>query len=689
MSGKREDGSVVIVSRSQFEALVQHHFSNEGAMLESLSIPLFGSLQSAKILLSEIEAFHVPNVITLQSPSRNIEAKFSNNELIVSFEEVLLQRFLQEHTEQKVMQSPSIDLPFKISLSIASLFIEDIIQPKISQRKIQCIHLCLGLEPTIAKVATGRESPGAGVFFRCQSLEIGNCSTVFGVPELSGSGLLQYNIPDTIGNLVVGLEKAQLEADFSSMEWSRPGQQQGMKMNFPFAAVPKFALTLKCAGTLLRVEDATISCDSFEGTSETTLDVLKAHYMGVVQERIMYILAAKTSIAGANIGDSVGMMAGALVTNTSVIGATVGVASRDAVGSAVRQGKVARGADESEKYKFGDFTRGVVASVKEAAKSGAEMRNDEQYQFGDFTAGTTKAASSYASKNRMRLAGAGGSAAGMIAGAAILGPVGFVAGSLLGSSVAQSSVRSIAGEHGENEETNEPAADSSQHESLLDNHTRLSRHQDFSIDVTAPVSLDTEARMVGGIATSEQRITMAQAQVVDLVSSEQPVASIAPPASISTQRCTQSPLHQAPVTQSVNAVQTQINSDGANDPLIADAASPQQMSQYPIAPSTAVLDPPSSRPSAQATAPTMGAHGYHNQYHSGLQQRNRPAVVQGRNMQGVGIGRQVNRTTGSQQQEGYRFGDVTRGIIARGAQLDGRDENSGYKFGDFTRGLFR
>ena len=126
-------------------------------------------------------------------------------------------------------------------------------------------------------------------------------------------------------------------------------------MKLPFAAVPKFILTLNCAGTLISVEDAIIGCEAFEGTSETTLDVLKAHYFGIVQDRIPHILAAKTSIAGANIGDSVGMMAGSIITKTSVIGAAVGVASRDAAGSAVRQGKAARGADESEKYQFGQY----------------------------------------------------------------------------------------------------------------------------------------------------------------------------------------------------------------------------------------------------------------------------------------------------------------------------------------------
>ena len=47
------------------------------------------------------------------------------------------------------------------------------------------------------------------------------------------------------------------------------------------------------------------------------------------------------------------MMAGKYYMNTSVIGATIGVASRDAIGSALTQGKAARGVTSSEKYKFG------------------------------------------------------------------------------------------------------------------------------------------------------------------------------------------------------------------------------------------------------------------------------------------------------------------------------------------------
>jgi hypothetical protein len=39
--------------------------------------------------------------------------------------------------------------------------------------------------------------------------------------------------------------------------------------------------------------------------------------------------------------------------------------------------------------------------------------------------------------------------------------------------------------------------------------------------------------------------------------------------------------------------------------------------------------------------------------------------------------------------EGYRFGDITRSIVAKGKKSSGRSEKDGYKFGDFTRGLFK
>jgi hypothetical protein len=38
---------------------------------------------------------------------------------------------------------------------------------------------------------------------------------------------------------------------------------------------------------------------------------------------------------------------------------------------------------------------------------------------------------------------------------------------------------------------------------------------------------------------------------------------------------------------------------------------------------------------------------------------------------------------------GYKFGDISRSIVAKGKKKDGRGANDGYKFGDFTKGLFK
>lgn len=151
-----------------------------------------------------------------------------------------------------------------------------------------------------------------------------------------------------------------------------------------------------------------LACEQFQGTANATLSQISKHYVGIVKRRIPYLAIAKTDVMGANVADSVGMMAGSVITHTSVVGATLGVASRDMVGSTLTMGKESRGASASDAYKFGDFSRGVVSSVKHAAKTGSEIRGGDSYQVGDFTKGTGKAVGEYASENRCRLAGVGG-----------------------------------------------------------------------------------------------------------------------------------------------------------------------------------------------------------------------------------------------------------------------------------------
>mmetsp|Transcript_6103 Transcript_6103/g.13789 ORF Transcript_6103/g.13789 Transcript_6103/m.13789 type:complete len:183 (+) Transcript_6103:1474-2022(+) len=161
----------------------------------------------------------------------------------------------------------------------------------------------------------------------------------------------------TVPNLGVALESARVSAAVNSLLGS-DNQQSPSAIKLPFASVSKFDLTLHCRGGPVGIDDATISCEPFSGSERATSDHVVDHYAAIVRRRAPYLLIAKTNVAGVNVADSASMIAGKVMTSTSVIGATVGVVSRDMVGSALTQGKESRGASATDKYQFGDFSRG-------------------------------------------------------------------------------------------------------------------------------------------------------------------------------------------------------------------------------------------------------------------------------------------------------------------------------------------
>lgn len=291
----------------------------------------------------------------------------------------------------------------------------------------------------------------------------------------------------------------------------------------------------------------------------------------------------------------------------------------------------------------------------------------------------------------MRLAGAGGSAAGMIAGAALLGPVRFVAGSFLGSSAAQSSVRSIVGDHGENEEikTMESSTGGSNtvHQ-LLDiwgNQASESRDRDSPTPPAAPVAMNVEARMVGGVAMSEQRVVMAQAQVVDFLSSEPKTALIPWHAIGATLRDTQATV--PPVTADVTAHAiprgrpTNGNaSEYARYPVIEmsthvhkQASSTTLMSQYPVAHVMLVAAPTHNTARAQVPSARQN-HGNQNHFNSAHQQRD-ATNARSPSLQGYSVGQATwassapNNSAGSQQHQGYRFGKFNLWMLLKYQRL--------------------
>jgi hypothetical protein len=145
------------------------------------------------------------------------------------------------------------------------------------------------------------------------------------------------------------------------------------------------------------------------------------------------------------VGDSLASSAALLATGASFVtpvGAVVSVAAlgvKDGVVAAARAGKEVRGAASEEGYKFGDVARGVVSTVQkrrqerqqrhEDALHGVERSNDHE--------GSDQKSSSFLEQNQGRYAGVVGGSVGAAVGLTLLGPIGLVAGTLIGSHAAQ------------------------------------------------------------------------------------------------------------------------------------------------------------------------------------------------------------------------------------------------------------
>jgi hypothetical protein len=92
--------------------------------------------------------------------------------------------------------------------------------------------------------------------------------------------------------------------------------------------------------------------------------------------------------------------------------------------------------------------------------------------------------------------------------------------------------------------------------------------------------------------------------------------------------------------------------------------------------------PPNSvNPSRQVVVPQMGIGGEWNQSQS---QHQLPQSEHHQERRAAPAQPQVQK----KEETGYRFGSITRSIVAEGKKNSGRSEKDGYKFGDFTRGLF-
>lgn len=285
---------------------------------------------------------------SLKSPGiTNLTMRFEHSVLSCHIPYLYIQRYAKKHAPA-VNQLPSL-LSCKTKLTVDSFHLVDgtdeLNQTINSLQETRCRSLTIALDPK-----------GQGIAFQvdCNEFEsVASIKTAVKIPSISISGLLESNLR-RISNLVLGIEEAQLSAEFSSSNWAESLEEEKVAILLPFAVIPRFKLTLRFKGPLIKLDDATIACDEFRGYQRTSLEGIKKHYLEIVKKRIPYLIAKTESpLVGGNIADSAAMIVGTTLTRTTLIGATVGVVSRDLIGSTVTKGKVSRGCESSDNYEFG------------------------------------------------------------------------------------------------------------------------------------------------------------------------------------------------------------------------------------------------------------------------------------------------------------------------------------------------
>jgi hypothetical protein len=194
---------------------------------------------------------------------------------------------------------------------------------------------------------------------------------------------------------------------------------------------------LSYKGKVVAARETAVTIPMFKGGPATNSNELIEHIKRAVLGKASSFIS-NTEILGENVMEMSFKTAGRVVMATSMTGAATGsitgVVASDGIRGAIALGKSDRGASDGDSYRFGDFTRGTIRSIKQASSSGGQTRRDDSkgYSVGDFSVGASRALGAYAGENKSRLAGAGLSGVGMVVGGVVAGPLGLIAGSYLG-----------------------------------------------------------------------------------------------------------------------------------------------------------------------------------------------------------------------------------------------------------------
>lgn len=495
------------------------------------------------------------------------------------------------------------------------------------------------------------------------------------------SGILEATATNVISCLSFQTTSATVAAGFSSVEWSKMFSRQEVSerapWRLPYGKLAPFSANVCYQGKLLSTS-STLMFREFSGGLETTSNDIVKHITKAVFDQ-MPAFFSNADVMGENVVEMTGKSVGrALLMNSmtgSVAGSVGGLVAVDGIKGAIASGKESRSASRDERYHFGDFSRGTIRSIGQAAKYGGERRrgSHDSYEVGDFTVGASRAIGGYATENKSRLAAAGGSGVGIVVGTMVAGPLGFVAGSYLGGRAGSSIFK--------------------------DSEKSASRSKGGTQKVDARELLAAGNERTDSVALQERIAPIATDDLLGLGSEAQaPKMSGEPndPFSLGSSSF-------VPTTTSPQPLNGGLNVTGLG---FADLnpVQPHLGGTTHAATVNPLQDPLQYRPYTPPSKTTQPAGSHHEKQECiPPQPREVDAAVPLQHMehnsehrhqyQGAGYHQQYPRQQQQQvkappREQGYRFGDLTRSIVTKGKEKDGRNRSDGYKFGDFTRGLF-
>lgn len=223
---------------------------------------------------------------------------------------------------------------------------------------------------------------------------------------------------DPVSSFHFGAKAIYVAAGYSLGDWKsllpekKVNQIEKKPLRLPFANVDKLKVVAMVKG-VIGVNDTVINADPFVGTETTTTDDIVRFYSAKVTSQIPGMIG-NVQILGTNVEDQVvsnygGALLGNLVGGAGV-GGLISVAAFDGVRNTIKAGKVARGVEETDDWRFSDIARGLQHAATRATQEGAAWRGKDEDEEGDvidWAVGATSDATKYADKNKGRLAGAG------------------------------------------------------------------------------------------------------------------------------------------------------------------------------------------------------------------------------------------------------------------------------------------